>query len=92
MDSTTLAGPGFFSYEFENCIVKTARNTTNPFYYNSILKNTNPQFKNTGANDYQLQATSPAIDAGSTGIVIPFDLKNNLRNGVPDIGAYEYYP
>jgi hypothetical protein len=93
MDSTTLAGPGFFSYEFENCILKTSRNTTNSSHYTDIIKNSNPQFKDSGVNDYQLKTnTSPAIDAGSTGVIIPIDLKNNIRNGVPDIGAYEFIP
>ena len=35
---------------------------------------------------------SPAIDAGMEGLGITTDLLGRARNGVPDIGAYEYYP
>lgn len=92
MDSTTLAGPGFFKYEFENCLLKTARNTTTSSHYSNIIKNQNPLFKDAGANDYRILINSPAIDAGDTSIIIPFDLSNNLRTAIPDLGAYEYQP
>jgi hypothetical protein len=53
---------------------------------------TDPKFVNAGANDFTLQSTSPALDAGITLSAVPTDF-----NGVPrpqgasyDIGAYEY--
>jgi len=53
---------------------------------------TDPKFMNAAANDFRLQSTSPAIDAGVTVSVVPTDI-----NGLPrpqgtgyDIGAYEY--
>lgn len=93
IDSTTAVGSGFYmKYKFNSCILKTALNTTNPSFYTSILKNFNPLFKDTGANDYRINTSSPAIDAGDTSINIPFDLNGNLRSGIPDLGAYEYAP
>ena len=52
----------------------------------------NPMFVNTSANDFRLQSTSPAIDAGVTLSAVSTDLNKLL---VPkefgyDIGAYEY--
>jgi hypothetical protein len=53
---------------------------------------TDPQFVNAAGNDFHLQATSPAIDAGIVLSAVPTDI-----NGMPrgqgagyDIGAYEY--
>jgi len=56
----------------------------------------NPLFVNPSINpavaDFRLQPTSPAINAGLTSSVIPTtDILRNVRNGVPDIGAYEYF-
>jgi hypothetical protein len=50
-----------------------------------------PKFKNTNPDreDFHLTAGSPCIDAGlDAGVVIDFD--DNSRNGIPDIGAYEF--
>ncbi len=41
--------------------------------------------------DFRLQSTSPAINAGTTSFAPSVDFLGNVRNGVPDIGAYEYY-
>jgi hypothetical protein len=53
---------------------------------------TDPAFVNAGAQDFRLQATSPAIDAGTRVNEVTVDY-----TGVPrpqgaghDIGAYEY--
>jgi parallel beta-helix repeat protein len=53
---------------------------------------TNPQFVNALANDFSLQAGSPAIDAGVVVSAITKDFKGTPRpRGVAyDIGAYEY--
>ncbi|HXE55437.1 MAG TPA: Ig-like domain repeat protein, partial [Tepidisphaeraceae bacterium] len=45
-----------------------------------------PRFVNPAAGDFQLQSTSPAIDAGST--LPPF--LTTYAGNAPDIGAYEY--
>jgi hypothetical protein len=45
----------------------------------------NPQFVNQGAGNFQLQSTSPAINAGL--VISPY---TDGSVGAPDIGAYEY--
>lgn len=50
-----------------------------------------PQFINPASN-YQLSATSPAIDAGFTLLSTTTDTLGNPIYGVRDIGAYEYQP
>ena len=54
-----------------------------------------PQFVNyvrTGGGDYQLQATSPAIDKGLAGDATATDLNGKARpaGAGPDLGAYEF--
>lgn len=90
IDSTTLAGAGFFSYEFDHCLIRTQRNISNG-HYSVCLQNQDPQFKDTGENNYELKTTSPAINAGNTSIVIPQDLNDHTRDSQSDIGAYEFY-
>lgn len=59
-------------------------------------QSTDPLFSNVTNNDFTLQPTSGAIDAGDTtgfSIIIPLtDLNGNPRyqNGIIDLGAYEY--
>lgn len=77
------------SYNFKNCLVKKEEFDN---YFVNCLKDKNPLFISNFEQDYNLQATSPAIDAGMTGLGINTDLLGRPRNGIPDIGAYEYYP
>lgn len=56
---------------------------------NPICSNTSGSY--TDKTDFQLQSTSPAIDAG-TGINLTTDYAGNPIYGTPDIGAYEYQP
>jgi len=76
------------NYTFQNCIV---RKTEFDDHFIQCI-NKDPQFVGNYAQDYNLQETSPAIDAGMTGLGITTDLLGRMRNGVPDIGAFEYYP
>jgi hypothetical protein len=93
LDSSNLVGSGYFSYYFDHCLLRTTLNTSNSTgHFGSIVLNQDPKFKDASLNDYRLFEGSPAIDVGNTTISVPFDLNNNLRNGVPDIGAYEYVP
>jgi hypothetical protein len=52
---------------------------------------TNPQFNNAAGNDFHLQSTSPAIDAGSSTGAKATDFDGNTRpqGAGYDIGAYE---
>jgi hypothetical protein len=53
---------------------------------------TDPKFVNASANNFTLQATSPAIDAGIALSAVPTDLNRISRpqGSRYDIGAYEY--
>lgn len=77
------------NYTFHNCIVR--RDSINNSHYTNCF-NQNPKFIATYGQNYNLQEDSPAIDAGMEGLGINTDILGRLRNGVPDIGAYEYYP
>jgi hypothetical protein len=46
-----------------------------------------PYFEDPSADDYSLQATSPCVDAGTSGTT--YDILGNPRVGTTDIGAYE---
>ena len=77
------------NYTLHNCIVKRD-SIQNEHYINCF--NANPKFIATYGQNYNLEETSPAIDAGMTGLGITTDILGRPRNGIPDIGAYEYYP
>ncbi|RJQ32186.1 MAG: DUF1565 domain-containing protein [Actinobacteria bacterium] len=49
-----------------------------------------PQLTNYANHDFHLQATSPAINAGTSDGASATDKDGNARVGTPDIGAYEY--
>jgi len=51
-----------------------------------------PQFINPVMGNYQLQPTSPLLDAGSSENAVLFDRLGNERLPPIDIGAYEYQP
>jgi parallel beta-helix repeat protein len=53
---------------------------------------TAPQFGNAAANDFSLQAGSPAINAGTVVSAVTTDIQGTARpqGGAFDIGAYEY--
>lgn len=76
-----------FNWQFENCLIKTDYTSAN---FINCLRNVAPNFNNYQEQDFTLQSTSPAIDAGKSGIGVDYDILGNFRNGVPDIGAYEY--
>ncbi len=53
----------------------------------------NPQFTSPGSPNYNLipLSTSPVIDAGHPTLSSPIDYTGATRNGMSDIGAYEYF-
>lgn len=77
------------NYDFHNCLVKS--NMLDAHFHNCI-NNKDPEFVSKFGQNYNIKETSPAIDAGKTGLGITTDILGRLRNGVPDIGAFEYYP
>lgn len=76
------------NYVFRNSIVLKEE------FNNSFINcfNRDPLFVSNYGQDCNLQESSPAINAGLSGLGITTDLLGRLRNGAPDIGAYEYYP
>ena len=78
------------TYTFRNCLLKQEATTDN--HYVNCLFNKNPLFVSSYNQNLELMENSPAIDAGMEGLGITTDLLGRARNGVPDIGAYEYYP
>ncbi len=85
--TSTIQGAAV-NYSFQNCIVR--KNEFDSHFVQCLNKD--PKFVNNYEQDYNLKEDSPAIDAGMTGLGITTDLLGRLRNGVPDIGAFEYYP
>lgn len=59
--------------------------------YQSNLDGVNPAFVNPGAQNFRLQATSPAIDTGQTIASVTTDIDGTARphGAAYDIGAYE---
>lgn len=87
--STGTKSGAELNYTFHNCIVR-ADSIQNGHFINCF--NANPKFIATYGQNYNIEETSPAIDAGMTGLGITTDILGRPRNGIPDIGAYEYYP
>jgi len=96
-DSANVAGNNF-DFQFDHCLLKLdeAVSVSNTYNYRNILRNQDPFFTDVDNNDYALDSTSVAIDAGDPNVlnlspVLSFDLKNNARpQGLnPDMGAYE---
>jgi len=77
------------NYTLRNCIVKKDSISNNHFVN---CFNQNPKFIATYGQNYNLHEDSPAIDAGMEGLGITTDILGRPRNGLPDLGAYEYYP
>ncbi len=80
------------NYQFDHCLIKTTLED-NEFYNNCIF---NPQSQDTlfvdrFNEDFHLNDDSPAIDAGTVeGNVPTIDLEAKPRDGMPDIGCYEF--
>lgn len=87
--AVSKASGASLEYILHNCIVKRD-SLLNEHYLNCI--NVDPQFVSSYGQDYNLKAESPAIDRGVGNLGITTDLLGRLRNGLPDIGAFEYYP
>lgn len=90
-----------FEYFFDHCVLKRDTNELNdPTHYAGLILNPsapfvdgvtfNPLFADVNT-DFKLNAFTRAIDAGKQIGVID-DLEGNIRDGSPDIGAYEYQP
>lgn len=75
-------------FTFHNCILK--KENLGSMFISCF--NLPPKFVSDYSQNYNLQEDSPAINNGMSGLGITTDLLGRTRNGIPDIGAYEYYP
>ena len=98
LDSLTASPAGSNNYFFDHCLLKVEANfsTSSSLHYNSIIRGNDPLFKNTDDNNYEIDSTSIAVDAGILSItnlspVLSTDLKGTTRplGNAPDLGAYE---
>lgn len=80
-------GKGVINRNIENSILKTEFASLNT---NGNLLNQNPRFKDYREVNYELDTLSPAKDKASLLFpAVTIDLKGELRDAQPDIGAYE---
>jgi len=87
-------GSSTYNVIMEHCLLRTTLELSDvPATFTSILKNVNPLFENADSVYFQLQNSSPVIDAGSASISsgIFTDIEGNARilGPAPDLGAYE---
>jgi hypothetical protein len=80
-----------FNFLFENCLLKTRKNTGDPLHYNACIVNQDPRFTDVANYDYSIDSISPAIGKGKD-LGILFDIRGKIRGSVPDLGAYQYVP
>jgi hypothetical protein len=80
-----------FNFLFENCLLHTNKNTSDPTHFSACLINKDPGFVNTETSDYRIDSISPAIKQGKE-LGILFDILGKVRGNPPDIGAYQYVP
>ena len=95
---------GQFEYKFDHCLLKTEENTSDATRYINIVKNPasvtvdgethDPVFNDFSENDYTLFDQSAAIDIGDENLTgtLTTDLKGDMRDNNPDLGAYEFIP
>lgn len=92
-----------FDYVFDHVILKLdTEDVSNPDHFIEVLKNpttptidgqaaSNPIFSNVNDGDYSLFEQSRAVNRGKVTAVVT-DLEGNVRDGSPDLGAYEFVP
>ncbi|MBL7811082.1 MAG: hypothetical protein JNL57_02565 [Bacteroidetes bacterium] len=80
------AGAAAFATDFQSCLI---RSKSQPFA--GMIYNRDIRFKDMLRSNYALDTLSPAIDAGMVlSPAISVDLKGDLRDGSPDVGAFEF--
>jgi hypothetical protein len=86
-----------FEYQFNNCLLKTDANSSNPLFnfsddaihYNNIILNKNPLFFDISKNKLNIDNTSAAFAKGNPAYLIPLDINGKTRTSPPDLGAYQ---
>ncbi|MEC7863752.1 MAG: hypothetical protein VYB55_01655 [Bacteroidota bacterium] len=80
---------GIFNYTFDHSLIKIDPKTnTNTANYINIIKNEDPDFKDTDERDFHLTAESPCVDAGKFTFFLE-DIEGNIRSAA-DLGAFEF--
>ena len=82
-----------FNYVFDQMIMKLdTESIENTAHFLGIIENPeNALFENPVESDYSLREGSAAINAGKS-IGVTVDLVGTLRDGDPDLGAFEFIP
>jgi len=82
-------GDGYTGNKFYNNLFNGSINTTQDFWANCDLRNnlyTDPSYVNSANRNFQLQSSSPAIDAG----MVVTGVTDGYLGSAPDLGALEY--
>jgi hypothetical protein len=79
-----------FELLFDHCAVRV-KGTLPPSLFVESLNNQDPAFRDIIKSNYNLTENSPLINRGKA-IGVTADIQGTLRDGQPDIGAYEYKP
>ncbi len=89
-----------FQYYFENCLIRFSDISENDLYdfnnkarYKNILLNLDPKFEAATKNNFLIDITSNAINAGNleSAVLVPLDILGNNRTENPDLGAFEAF-
>lgn len=95
LNDSELVNAGF-NYSFNHCLIKKdTLNTDLPNYINPVLIENLDDFGfvDVGEGDFRLDTIiNPAVNAGADLLMmpVPLDLDGVMRDGMPDIGAYEF--
>jgi len=80
---------GTFSWNFDHCLLRTTRNTSDETYFSNCIINKDPAFVDYKQYNYQLDSLSPALNKGIYQ-GIDTDIDGKPRDiAAPDLGAYE---
>lgn len=91
LEVDTVVAPTQFDYLFENCLLKTNFDLSQPEFM-SCISNAEPLFLDVSEDDYALESNSPAAAAGNPTYLLPLDLFGQPRSGVADLGAIRIEP
>ena len=90
-----------FNFKFTNCLMRFQNTSnvptgpnydfTNTAFYDSVLLNQDPEFKDASNNKLMICEDSPAINLGNSTFasLVPNDILNMPRIANPDLGAYQ---
>ena len=80
---------GTFSWNFDHCLLRTTRNTSDETYFSNCIINKDPAFIDYKEYNYKLDSLSPALNQGIYQ-GIDTDIDGKPRDiAAPDLGAYE---